>query len=85
MLANLSHSFLQKHTDTLVKELEASSLNATVIELLKLLMGPMIEKTGSTTQLYGAAQLVSKALEDLHTLDKKVETTEQLMVSILIN
>lgn len=73
-------NLIQKHTDVLVKELEASSLDATTIKLLQLLMGPAIKNSSTTSQVYGAAQLVSKALEDLHSLEKTVETTEQLMV-----
>lgn len=72
--------FLQKQTDVLMKQLQESSLNTTVLHLLQTLMGPVIETSGPSSQAMGAAQLINNALEDLHSLDKTVETTEQLMV-----
>jgi glycerol dehydrogenase-like iron-containing ADH family enzyme len=48
-------------------------------------MGPVIESSGPSSHAMGAAQLISKALEDLHSLDKTVETTEQLMVGTLLS
>ena len=67
---------------SIVSELEKSSVSSTALQLLQQLMDPLAETGSQCASGMGAGRAIRAALEELHTAEKSVETTEQLMVSV---
>lgn len=73
----------QKHRLSLVTQLENSSVVNTTLDLLQWLMGP--NTGGSSSVGVGVSKAIKTALTELHTSDKTVENTDQLMVSFVLS
>ena len=74
-------NLLQKHKQSLVNQLENSSVTATALDLLQWLMGP--DAGGPSSVRMGVCKAIQDALTELHTTEKTVENTDQLMVSFV--
>ena len=72
----------QKHRLSLVTQLENSSVVNTTLDLLQWLMGP--NTGGSSSVGVGVSKAIKTALTELHSSDKTVENTDQLMVSFVL-
>lgn len=76
LLFNLS----QRHKQQLISQLEDSAVVSTTLDLLQWVMGP---GTGSPNSMgLGVSKAIKNALKELHTTEKTVENTDQLMVSL---
>ena len=77
-----TYILLQKHKVTIAKELEKSSVHSSVLDMIHLI--DPVRETCSDSGISGSALKVTrKALHELHTHDKNVETSDQLMVKVI--
>lgn len=73
---------LERHRGALLAELERRNPSGPIIELLESLMSP-IEEHYNQTSAVGTTARAQRALHRLHTEDKTVDSSEQLMVPTL--
>ena len=81
-ISHITICLFQKHRLSLVTQLENSSVVNTTLDLLQWLMGP--NTGGSSSVGVGVSKAIKTALTELHTSDKTVENTDQLMVSFVL-
>ncbi|XP_068695175.1 E3 ubiquitin-protein ligase UBR4-like isoform X2 [Montipora foliosa] len=72
---------LEKHKQLLVSQLEKSSVVGTTLDLLQWLMGS--GAGGPSSVGIGVSKAITNALNELHSTEKSVENTDQLMVPTL--
>ncbi|XP_066993474.2 E3 ubiquitin-protein ligase UBR4 [Anabrus simplex] len=73
---------LEGSKDSLIAHISSSSVVASLLELVKCLV-PAVQASCQRHSPVGCHQRAQKALQQLHTLEKKFENTDQLMVPTL--
>jgi E3 ubiquitin-protein ligase UBR4 len=70
---------LDSSKDILMSHISSSSVVASLLDLVKILM-PAVEASCKRHSPVGCHQRAQTALRELHTLEKRFENTDQLMV-----